>query len=70
MKSYVVVYEKAGDNYSAYAPDLPGCIACGDTIPETERLMKEAIRLYIDALREEGQPAPEPSAQVSLVDVA
>jgi len=41
-----VIYEWAGENYSAYAPDLPGCVAAGDTIEETERLMREAIELY------------------------
>lgn len=70
MKEYVVVFEKAGDNYSAYAPDLPGCVACGDTIAETEQLMREAIILYIEALREEGQPVPEPSTRAGLVAVA
>ena len=50
MKQYTVIFEPAGENYSAYVPDLPGCIACGDTIEETEALMKEAIELYIEAL--------------------
>mgnify|MGYP001773309736 CR=1 FL=1 len=46
MKKYVVIYEWTGKNYSAYVPDLPGCIACGDTLEETEKLMHEAISLY------------------------
>ena len=60
-KEYLAIYEWAGSNYSAYVPDLPGCVAVGDTLEETERLMKEAIELYIEALREEGQPIPEPT---------
>jgi len=63
MKEYVVIYEWAGSNYSAYVPDLPGCIACGDTLEETEQLMKGAIELYIEALQEEGQPMPEPTTR-------
>ena len=55
MKEYAVIYEWAGENYSAYMPDLPGCIACGDTLEETEELMKEAIELYIETLRDDGR---------------
>jgi predicted RNase H-like HicB family nuclease len=58
MKEYVVIYEWTGKNYSAYVPDLPGCVAAGDTLEETERLMREAITLYIETLRESGQPVP------------
>ncbi|MBT7616964.1 MAG: type II toxin-antitoxin system HicB family antitoxin, partial [Calditrichaeota bacterium] len=46
MNNYLIIYEWTGSNYSAYAPDLPGCIACGDTREETEQLMKDAIILY------------------------
>ncbi len=53
MKEYVVIYEWAGSNYSAYVPDLPGCVACADTLEETQGLMKEAIELYIQTLKEE-----------------
>jgi len=69
MKEYVVVYERAGDNYSAYAPDLPGCIACGDTLAETEALMKEAIEAYIEVMQEEGLPLPEASTTVRMLAV-
>ena len=69
MKEYTVIYEWAGENYSAYVPDLPGCIACGDTLKETEELMKEAIELYIETLRDDGQPIPEPTTKASLVSV-
>lgn len=70
IKEYTVIYEWAGNNYSAYVPDLPGCIACGDTLEETQQLVKEAIELYIDALREDGKPVPEPSTKAGLVAVA
>ena len=70
MKEYIVVYERAAGNYSAYVPDLPGCIACGDTIEETRQLIKEAIELYVEALREEGKPVPEPTTTAGPVAVA
>ena len=63
MNEYSVIYEWAGENYSAYVPDLPGCIACGDALEETEELMKDAIELYIEALRNDGQPIPEPTTK-------
>ncbi len=69
MKEYTVIYEWAGENYSAYVPDLPGCVACGDTVEETEELMKEAIELYIEALRDDGQPIPEPSTKARTLAV-
>lgn len=69
MRQYLVVYEKAGNNYSAYVPDLPGCVACGDTLEETEQLMRGAIELYLEALAEEGQPIPEPTTEARLLDV-
>lgn len=69
MREYVVIYEKAEGNYSAYAPDLPGCIACGDTLVETEQLMKEAIEIYIETLKEEGQPIPEPTTKAHSIIV-
>lgn len=70
MKKYLVIYEWTGKNYSAYVPDLPGCIACEDTLEETEKLMREAIALYIEALKEAGQPVPEPSTKAKQIVVA
>jgi len=67
---YAVVIEKAEGNYSAYVPDLPGCIATGRTIEETERLIREAIGLHISGLRQDGLPIPQPSSQVEYVEVA
>jgi len=70
MKEYTVIYEWAGNNYSAYVPDLPGCIACGDTLEETQQLVKEAIELYIEALREDGKPVPEPSTKAGPIAIS
>ena len=70
MKEYVVVYEWTGNNYSAYVPDLPGCVACDDSLQATEELMREAIDLYVEALREEGLPLPEPTTKAKSVIVA
>jgi predicted RNase H-like HicB family nuclease len=67
MKEYVIIFEWAGSNYSAYAPDLPGCIATGKTIEETEMNIREAIELYIDTLKEDNQPIPQPSVQSKAV---
>ncbi len=70
MKEYVVVYEWTGSNFSAYVPDLPGCVACGDSREETEQLIREAIELYIETLKEEGKPIPEPTTQAGLLAVS
>jgi predicted RNase H-like HicB family nuclease len=67
---YAVVIEKAGTNYSAYVPDLPGCVATGSSVPETEVAIREAIELHISGMREDGTPIPPPSSQVDYVDVA
>jgi predicted RNase H-like HicB family nuclease len=67
MKEYVVIFEWAGSNYSAYAPDLPGCISTGKTIEETEINIREAIALYIDTLKEDNQPIPPPSVQSKAI---
>lgn len=70
MKEYLVIFEKAGSNYSAYVPDLPGCITTGKTLEDTERNIEEAIALYLDALREDGKPIPEPTTSAKPVSVA
>ena len=59
MYRFLIVIEKADDNYSAYSPDLPGCAASGKTREETERNMYEAIELHIHGLKEDGLPIPE-----------
>ncbi|MBM3577904.1 MAG: type II toxin-antitoxin system HicB family antitoxin [Alphaproteobacteria bacterium] len=65
---YAVVIEKAGDNYSAYVPDLPGCIATGASVPEVERELREAIRFHIEGLEADGLPVPVPSAVAEYVE--
>ncbi len=58
---YAIVIEKLESNYSAYVPDLPGCVATGATLEEMEQQIKEAITFQLDGLREEGLPIPEPT---------
>ena len=67
---YAVVIEKGPGNYSAYVPDLPGCVAVGDTIEETEREIREAVEFHLEGLRADGLPIPEPSSRISYVEVA
>ncbi|HEX7829850.1 MAG TPA: type II toxin-antitoxin system HicB family antitoxin [Thermoanaerobaculia bacterium] len=62
MHRFLIVIENAGENFSAYSPDLPGCVATGSTHEETERNMYEAIQMHIEGLREDGLPIPESSA--------
>ncbi len=69
MKRYAIVLEKAQSNYAAYVPDLPGCVATGATVAETERRLREAIALHVKGLREDGLPVPEPSSLVDYVEV-
>lgn len=65
---YAVVIENAGSNYAAYVPDLPGCVAVGDTLEKTQKVIAEAITFHIEGLREDGLPAPPPSAAAVYVD--
>ena len=67
MSGYAVIIEGDGEEYSAYAPDLPGCVAAGSSAAEVEELMREAIRLHIDSLRAHGEPVPPPSAAAATV---
>ena len=68
---YAIVIETApGSNYSAYVPDLPGCVATADTLEEIKQLMQEGIAFHLEGMREDGLPIPEPSTQVALVEVA
>ncbi|MDF0666527.1 MAG: type II toxin-antitoxin system HicB family antitoxin [Nitrospira sp.] len=67
---YAVVIEKAEGNYSAYVPDLPGCVATGVTSEDTEREIREAIELHLEGLREDGAPIPPPSSKVQYIEVA
>ena len=65
---YAVVIEKAAGNFSAYVPDLPGCVATGATREEVEREIREAIAFHLEGLREDGQPVPEPRTALTYVD--
>jgi predicted RNase H-like HicB family nuclease len=66
---YAVVFEKTRANYSAYVPDLPGCVATGASREEVERRIREAIALHLEELRRQAEPVPEPSAWIELVEV-
>jgi predicted RNase H-like HicB family nuclease len=65
---YAVVIEKADGNYSAYVPDLPGCVATGDTVEAVEREIRDAIRFHIEGLKEDGLPVPKPTSSVDYVE--
>jgi predicted RNase H-like HicB family nuclease len=67
---YAIVIENAGSNYSAYVPDLPGCIATGESLAVTEQAIREAIEFHLDGMREDGTPIPPPSSRVDYVEVA
>jgi len=66
---YAVVIEKAGDNFSAYVPDLPGCIATGATPGDAEQSIREAIEFHLQGLRDDGVEIPAPSSRVDYVEV-
>mgnify|MGYP006358776873 CR=1 FL=1 len=67
---YAIVIERTDNNFSAYVPDLPGCVATGATVAETEAAIREAIAFHLEGMREDGDPIPQPSSQVEYVDVA
>jgi predicted RNase H-like HicB family nuclease len=67
---YLVVVEKGDTSFGAYVPDLPGCVAAGETREEVLSLIREAIEFHIEGLRQEGQPVPPPSSTSEVVDVA
>jgi predicted RNase H-like HicB family nuclease len=70
MQRYLIVIEGNGSgNYSAYSPDVPGCVATGDTREETEARMREALALHIEALREHDEPVPEASSSAAYVEL-
>jgi predicted RNase H-like HicB family nuclease len=66
---YAVIYEKTDTGYSAYVPDLPGCVAAGDTVEETEYLMRGAIEMHLAGMREDGEPIPEPTTKIGMLPV-
>ena len=67
---YAIVIEAAQDNFSAYVPDLPGCVATGNTVEETGRSIREAIEFHLEGLREDDLPIPPASSRVDYVEVA
>jgi len=67
---YAVVIENAGPNFSAYVPDLPGCVATGPTAEEVEQNIRDALEFHLDGMREDGTPIPPPSSRVDYVEVA
>jgi len=66
---YAIVIEKSETGFGAYVPDLPGCVAVGETVEEINRLIREAIEFHIDGLREDGLSVPKPSAVAQYVEV-
>ncbi len=66
---YMVILEKGSTSYGAYVPDLPGCVAAGETKAEVVKLIQEAIEFHIEGLQEEGLPIPEPSSTIEYVEV-
>jgi predicted RNase H-like HicB family nuclease len=70
MKDYTVIYQRGKHNWSAYVPDLPGCIATGKTRKQVERVMREAIEFHIEGLKLHGEPVPEPTVEAGTVSVS
>jgi len=70
MRRFLIVVEKAGSNFSAYSPDLPGCVATGGTPEETKARMQAAIDMHVQGLREDHLPIPEPSTIAEYVEIA
>jgi predicted RNase H-like HicB family nuclease len=67
VRRYLIIIENAGENLSAYSPDLPGCVATGKTRAEVEANMKDAMRMHIEGLRQDALPVPEPRATADYV---
>ena len=70
MYRFLVVIEKADGNYSAYAPDLPGCVATGNTVEDVERNMHEAIQTHVQGLQDDGLPVPPPQAHSEYMAIS
>jgi len=69
MNKYTIIIEKTGTGYSAYVPDLPGCITVGDTVDQTRDFIKEAIELYLEQLRLDGKEIPKPTTISDIITV-
>jgi predicted RNase H-like HicB family nuclease len=70
MREYAVVFEHGPHSWGAYVPDLPGCVAVGETRAEAERLIREAIELHLEGMRLDGEAIPEPTTDVAKIAVA
>ena len=68
MYKYLVIFEKAADNYSAYSPDIPGCIATGRTRDEVEKNIREAISFHLEGLGKDNLPLPEPASFTEYIE--
>lgn len=69
MKRYAVVIEQGPTSYGTYVPDLPGCVAVGETVDEVTELIREAIEFHLEGLRDSGEPIPEPTSRMAYVEV-
>lgn len=69
MMQYAIVIEKSPTGYGAYVPDLPGCVAVGETEGEVQELIRDAIEFHLESMREDGVAVPEPAARVTYIDV-
>jgi predicted RNase H-like HicB family nuclease len=67
---YVVLFAQTNTGYRAHVPDLPGCVAAGATLAETSELMREAIRMHLAGMREDGEPIPEPETIAEYIVAA
>ena len=67
---YVVIYEKTATGYSAYVPDLPGCVAAAKSLEDTESLMRGAVELHLAGMREDGDPIPPPTTVANYISAA
>lgn len=70
MSRYLIVIEETSTGFSAYSPDLPGCVSTGRTREEVELSMRESIEFHVEGLRDDGQPVPRPTTSAAYVDVA
>jgi predicted RNase H-like HicB family nuclease len=70
MKEYIIIFEQGPSGWGAYAPDLPGLGAAAETFEETDKLIREGIKLHIEVLRETGNPVPEPTTRVAVMSMA
>ena len=67
---YLIILEETNTGFSAYAPDLPGCISAGETAEETEAIMREAIEFHLEGMRADGEQVPAPHSRAAFVEVA